>query len=139
LRLSGINRRRTDHYVQEWIYGLVHASEEGVPQGSILSPLALHTTAYSKDAWLFIRSLKTTPDKFFSNYVFGLKLIFFGTRFEKTISVETFWLHDVTMSIVVFSVPERGDYECVFNSSKSSICDGFACHSLAFSGLSQAS
>jgi hypothetical protein len=29
-------------------------------------------------------SLKTlTPDKFFSDYVFSLKLTFFGTRFEK--------------------------------------------------------
>jgi hypothetical protein len=31
-----------------------------------------------------LRALKTlTPDKFFSHYVFGLELTFFGTRFEK--------------------------------------------------------
>jgi hypothetical protein len=81
-----------------------------------------------------------TPDKFFSNYVFFLKLTFFGTRFEKI-----GWRGDILESGLVKEIRPLagqkigGAYVVTCHSLESSICVSLARHLSAFSGLFQAS
>ena len=110
-------------------------------------PPVMKNVIFSIDFTLYLpdtnppRSLKTlTPDKFLQISSWAQELTLFGTRFEKITMCGVFLVTDRVKEIWR-NLGENDEAICmvVCHSSESSICARVARHSLAFSGLFQAS